>query len=56
LTEWERYGKKMDAANRLLVKAERRTNEARNAPPSKYAASIHTRSPRSPACENTITM
>lgn len=35
--EWEQYGRKMDSANRLLVKAERRTNEARNAPPSQAA-------------------
>jgi hypothetical protein len=46
LTEWERYGKKMDAANRLLVKAERRTNEARNAPPSK-AAELYLKANRS---------
>jgi hypothetical protein len=35
MTEWERYGRKMDAANRLLVKAERISNEAKNAPPSR---------------------
>jgi len=46
LTEWERYGKKMDAANRLLVKAERRTNEARNAPPNK-AAELYLKANRS---------
>lgn len=39
MTEWERYGRKMDDANRLLVKAERISNEAKNAPPSRCAAS-----------------
>lgn len=37
MTEWERYGRKMDDANRLLVKAERISNEAKNAPPSRAA-------------------
>jgi hypothetical protein len=37
MPEWERYGRKMDDANRLLVKAERISNEAKNAPPSRAA-------------------
>jgi hypothetical protein len=45
-TEWERYGRKMDRANRLLVKAERRASEARNAPPSK-AAELHLKANKS---------
>jgi len=35
--DWERYGAKMDKVNRLLVKAERKTFEARNAPPTRSA-------------------
>jgi hypothetical protein len=35
--EWEQYGRETDKVNRLIVKAERKVNEAKTAPPHKAA-------------------